>query len=118
MWNKYFKFPKTVNCGISGDKTQHVLWRAENLVIPSSVKFIVIHCGTNNIDDDDPNNIAKGILNIGKTLLKKAPKSKIILTGLLPRDQTHSKRSNKLRKISNYLFNLCRDEKNMLYMSQ
>ena len=43
VWNKYFGFSKT------GDKTQHVLWRAENLVIPSSVKFIIVHCGSNNL---------------------------------------------------------------------
>ena len=44
IWKKYFKFPKTVNCGIPGDKTQHVPWRAKNLFIPPSLKFIVIHC--------------------------------------------------------------------------
>ena len=38
-------------------------------VIPSSVKFSIAHCGTNNLDYDDPNCIAKGILNIGKSLL-------------------------------------------------
>ena len=34
IWKKYFKSPKTVNCGIPGDKTQHVLWKAKNLFIP------------------------------------------------------------------------------------
>ena len=64
---KYFKSPKTVNCGIPGDKTQHVLWRA--------VKLLVILCGTNNLNYNDPIDIAKGILNIGKSLLEEAPKS-------------------------------------------
>ena len=40
VWQKYFKFPKTINCGIPGDKTQHVLWRAENLPILSSVNLL------------------------------------------------------------------------------
>ena len=31
IWKKYFKFQKTVNGGIPGDKTQHLLWRAKNL---------------------------------------------------------------------------------------
>ena len=97
VWNKYFGFSKTVNCGISGDKTQHVLWRAENLVIPSSVKFIIVHCGINNLDYDDPNCIAKGILNIGKSLLNKAPTSNI-------------------KKVNSYLLSLCKNENNMLYM--
>ena len=93
IWKKYFNFPKTVNCGIPGDKNQHVLWRAKNLFIPPSVKFIVIHCGTNNLDYNDTIDVAKGILKIGKSLLEKAPKSNIILTGIiLPRDKYKSKR--------------------------
>ena len=59
VWQKYFKFPKTVNCGIPVDKTQHFLWRTENLPILSSVKFVVIHCGTDNLDYDDPNIIPR-----------------------------------------------------------
>ena len=83
IWKKYFKFP---NCGITGDKLQYVIWRAKNPFIPPSVKLIVISCETNNLDYNDPIDIAKGILNIGKSLLEKAPKSNIILTGILPRD--------------------------------
>ena len=67
VWKKYFKFPKTVNCGIPGGKTQHVLWRAKNLFIPPSVKFIVIHCGSN-LDCNYPIDIGKRILNIGKSI--------------------------------------------------
>ena len=118
VWNKYFGFSKTVNCGISVDKTQHVLWRAENLVIPSSVKFIIVHCGTNNLDYDDPNCIAKGILNIGKSWLNKAPTSNIILTGLLPRDKFNSNRRKRLKTVNSYLVSLCKNENNMLYMDQ
>ena len=77
------KSPKTVNCGILGDKTQHVLWGAKNLFISPSVKFIVVHFGTNNLDYNNPIDIAKGILNIGKSLLEKAPKSNTVLTGIL-----------------------------------
>ena len=118
IWKKYFKFPKTVNCGIPGDETQHVLWRAKNLFIPPSVKFIVVHCGTNNLDYNNPIDIAKGILNIGKSLLEKAPKSNIILTGILPRDKYKSKRRNKLCEVNSYLNSSCKTEKNMLYMYQ
>ena len=118
VWKKDFKFPKTVNCGIPGDNTQHVLWRAKNLFISSSVKFIVIHCGTNNLDYNDPIDIAKGILNIGKSLFEKVPKSNIILTGTLPRDKSKSKRRNKLCEVNSYLNSSCKTKKNMLYMDQ
>ena len=113
VWNKYLGFSKTVNCGIFGDKTQHVLRRAQNLVIPSSVKFIIVHCGTNNLDYDDPNCNAKGILNIGKSLLNKAPTSNILLTGLLPRDKCNSNRRKRLKKVNSYLLSLCKNENNI-----
>ena len=84
----------------------------------SSIIFIVIHCGTNNLDFDDPNIIAKGILSIAKTMVRKARKSNIILTGLLPRDKIKPKRTNKLLKVNNYISNFCKNEKNMLFISQ
>ena len=116
IWKKYFKFPKTVNCGIPGDKTQHFRWRAKNLFIPPSVKFIVIHRGTNNLDYNDFIDIAKGILNIGKSLLEKAPKSNVILTGILPQNKYKSKRRNNLCEVNSYLNSSCKTKKNMLYM--
>ena len=103
---------------LPGDKTQHVLWRAKNLFIPLSVKFIVIHCGTNNLDYNDPIDNTKGILNIGKSLLEKAPKSNIILTVILLRDKYKSKRRNKLCEVNSYRNSSFKTEKNMLYMDQ
>ena len=116
VWKKYSKFPKTVNWDIPGDKTQHVLWRAKNLFIPPSVKFIVIHCGTNNLDYNDPVDIAKGILNIGKSLFEKAPKSNTIWTDILPRDKHKYKRTNKLCEVNSYLNSSCKTKRYMLYM--
>ena len=87
---------------------QNVLWRDKNLFILPSVKFIVVHCCS----------LFKGILNIGKSLLEKAPKSNIILTGILPRDEYKSKRRNKLCKVNSYLNNSRKTEKNMLHMDQ
>ena len=54
VWKKYFKLYKALNCGISGDRTQHVLWRAEGLSVPPSLKYVVIHCGTNNLNHNEP----------------------------------------------------------------
>ena len=39
-----------VNCRISGDKVENTIWRAENLTLPSGIKYAMIICGTNNID--------------------------------------------------------------------
>ena len=56
VWQQHFA--KTLNFGISSDKTQHVLMRAQQITFSSSVKYIIIHCGTNNIDSDNPYSIS------------------------------------------------------------
>ena len=71
VWNTYFSPLKTLNFGVRGDRTQNVMWRAENLVLPLTVRFAVIHCGTNNLDNGTASDIANGILSVGIALQKK-----------------------------------------------
>ena len=54
--------------------------------IPLNVQTLVIYVGTNNIDCDQPADIADGIGSIAMLLRETKPNAKIILTGLLPRD--------------------------------
>ena len=92
-----------MNYGIGGDRTQHVLWRAENATLPNSLKYVVIHCGTNNIDRDQPRDIANGVISIGLKLQEKCRGLKVIVTGLLPRDSEWSQRRKKVNSINYYL---------------
>ena len=97
---------KALHFGIFGDRTQHVLWRVEGSSVTLSVKYVVVHCGTNNLDHDEPKIIVDGIIKIGKVFLEKlASDVKIILTGLLPRDFNKSKWGNKILKVHSYLKN-------------
>ena len=101
VWKKYFKQYKALNYGIPGDRTHHILWRAEDLSVSPSVKYVVVHCGTNNLDHDELKIIVDGIVKIGKVVQEKlAADVKIILTGLLPRDLNKSKRRNKILKVN------------------
>ena len=49
VWDKFLKPLKALNCGIGGDRIEYVLWRALNLPVFSSLKNIVVLCGTNNL---------------------------------------------------------------------
>ena len=49
VWTKYLEPLKTLNCGIGGDRVQNVLWLAQDLPVISSLKNVVILCGTNNL---------------------------------------------------------------------
>ena len=118
VW-KYFRPMRTLNMGIGGDRTQHVLWRAQNMVLPTNVNIAVLHCGTNNIDRDSPRDIANGIASIGVALQERKPGLKIVLTGLLPRDLFWSLRRDKIQQTNIYLEDLCRNElMNFYYMKQ
>ena len=91
VWSKYFgplSKRRALNFGIGGDCTQHLsLWRIQNGEVPKDLSTCVIHCGTNNIGKDSPSNIARGIITIVEAVHKAKPNAKIIIIGLLPRDQ-------------------------------
>ena len=49
------------------DRVQNVLWQAQNLPVVSSLKNVVILCGTNNLLQDSPEDIPDGIVEIAQT---------------------------------------------------
>lgn len=74
------------NAGISGDRTQHLLWRLRegnyNVAKPD---VAVITIGINNLNaGDSAADVAEGILACAKEARCQLPDSKIILLGVLP----------------------------------
>ena len=86
VWTKYIEPLKILNCGIGGDRVQNVLWRAQNLPVISSLKNVVILCGTNNLFQDSPEDIADGVIEIAETFQSKYNSINIAIGGILPRD--------------------------------
>jgi len=82
---------KPLNFGISGDRTQHLLWRIQNGELDAlKPKAAVIMIGTNNIGQKDPEPAASAIAGIQAIVahLKKAtPGTKILLLGVFPRGE-------------------------------
>ena len=77
------------NLGISGDRTQHLLWRIENGTLDGAdPKVIVILIGTNNIHSDHPDDIARGISAVVAATRNEAPDALILLHPILPRGKT------------------------------
>lgn len=72
--------------GISGDRTQHLLWRLQNGDYNRcNPQVAVITIGVNNITaGDTPENIAQGIIACAKEARKQLPDTRIILFGVLP----------------------------------
>lgn len=75
------------SAGISGDRTQNLLWRIRNEnyndCLPDNV---IIAIGINNLlsENDTPREVAEGIIEVTREAEKTFPDANIILLGLLP----------------------------------
>ncbi len=87
VWKKYYDKRNAVNLGISGDQTQHVLWRLENGNIKGiSPKLAIVMIGTNNSNGrQKPEDIAAAVKLIVEKLRDKLPQTKVLLLGIFPR---------------------------------
>ena len=111
VWSKYFEPLRALDFGVCGDRTQHVLWRIENGEIPLNLQVAFVHCGTNNLDCDNPAEIRDGIASIVYTIQEKKPNANFIVSGLLPRDQEISSRRDKIKLVNQKLREWCRSGK-------
>ncbi len=96
VWDANFAPLHAANFGISGDRTQHVLWRLENGELDGiKPKAIVLMIGTNNTglerDGKTPRNTpaeaAEGVKLIITKLRTKLPQTKILLLAVFPRGE-------------------------------
>jgi lysophospholipase L1-like esterase len=102
VWKKHYGHRKAVNLGISGDRTQHVLWRLANGNIDGiEPKLAVIMIGTNNVGDDTSKDIAEGIQAIVKLLRKQTPKTNVLVLGIFPRGENDDDANRKVTMKAN-----------------
>ncbi|MDR2675075.1 MAG: GDSL-type esterase/lipase family protein [Opitutaceae bacterium] len=89
VWARHMAPRRAANFGISGDKTEHVLWRLQNGALSEKIrpKVVVLMIGTNNILRDDAQGIADGISAIIKEIHLRAPSAKVLLMGIFPRSE-------------------------------
>jgi lysophospholipase L1-like esterase len=87
MWGKYYARRNAVNMGISGDRTQHVLWRLRHGEIDGiDPKLAILMIGSNNSHGDDhtAEEIADGIKAICAEMRTKMPETKILILAIFP----------------------------------
>lgn len=82
-WGKH----NPLNIGISGDRTQHVLWRLDNGEVDGiKPKVAVLMIGTNNLGGKDSvEDTVAGIKAVVEDLNKKLPDTKVLLLAVFPR---------------------------------
>ncbi len=91
IWDREFAQLKAANFGISGDRTQHLLWRIQNGELEGlAPKVVVLMIGTNNIGQKDPEppaSAAAGVQAIVKEIHARSAKTRILLLGVFPRSE-------------------------------
>ena len=90
-WAKFAPY-QPANFGISGERTEDVLWRITNGELEGiAPKAVVIMIGTNNIGhfaDEKPEWVAAGVKRILEVVHQKLPQAKILLLAVFPRGAT------------------------------
>ena len=89
IWDRHFAKRGAENFGIDGDHVEHLLWRVGHGEIgPVEPEVVVLLIGTNNIGLDPPIAIAEGVAAVIDEILRRSPRTKILVLGLLPRGYT------------------------------
>lgn len=89
-WGKLFLPMKAVNFGVSGDRTESILWRMEDtgLAVRTPPRYCVLLAGTNNIGlwkgKQTAEETVKGIRETAVRLLRKFPETRLILMEVTP----------------------------------
>jgi len=88
-WKSLSSMYKIKNFGIGGDRTQHVLWRMDHgeLDFAQAPQVLVLMIGTNNLDSDEPQDIAEGAFQATDRIRERLKHTKIILVGIPPRSK-------------------------------
>ena len=97
FFDQYFDKQSWVCAGISGDRTQHILWRLQNGNYASAKpKLVVLAIGVNNFQEDTGEETAAGIKLILNWMKSHMPTTKVILIGPLPTGLTPNS-SNRIK---------------------
>src|SRR5262245_17734592 len=103
VWEKYYGNRKAMNAGISGDRTQHVLWRLDHGNLDGiHPKLAVVMIGTNNApqDGNTGEEIGDGIKAIIGKLREKLPETKVLLLAIFPRSDKPAENEQMKEKIA------------------
>ena len=85
-WDRYYAPRNALNLGISGDRTEHVLWRLDHGNIEGiSPKLAIVMIGQNNGGINTGEEIAEGVTAIVQKLRAKLPSTKILLLAVFQR---------------------------------
>lgn len=110
VWKKHFE-ERAIDFGLGSDRTQHTIWRLENIDLSAfAPQIAIILIGTNNVQDT-PEEIADGVKAVIAATQKKFSEIKIALLSILP-----NARATEKMAATNTLLAPLDDQKNIYYL--
>ena len=94
LWKERLAPLGAVNLGVSGDRTQNVLWRIDHGQLDGYARaappprLVVLLIGTNNFGiapPSPPEHVAQGIDAVVARVLRKLPRARVLVLGIFPR---------------------------------
>ncbi len=87
VWNREIApLGGVADFGISGDRTQWLLWRVQHGELDGSgARAVVLMIGTNNLAAATPANVARGVAAVVAAVQAKLPDATVVLSAILPR---------------------------------
>ena len=116
VWEKNYARLGAVDDGISGDKTENLLWRLEDGQVDGvRPKLVVLMIGTNNLGRDKDEQIAAGIEKIVQEYQTRLPNAVLLLQGIFPRGEVNDPYRARIKHINSLIAHLG-DGKKVIYL--
>ena len=114
IWAQRYDQRHAVNLGISGDRTEHVLWRLEHDNLTGiAPKVAVVMIGTNNFGQKpghSPEQVLEGVRAVVTSIRQKSPTTKVLLLGIFPRGEKFNEMRGNILQVNQALSRLQDDE--------
>jgi lysophospholipase L1-like esterase len=100
-WDRYYAPRQAMNLGISGDRTEHVLWRlAHGNLDGIAPTLAIVMIGQNNGSQNTAEEIGAGVTAVVQKIRAKLPTTKLLLLAIFPRSAKPTKERAVLAKAS------------------
>ncbi len=117
VWDKYYAHRDAVNLGISGDNTEHVLWRLDHCNLECvAPKLAIVMIGQNNGGSNTAEEIAEGVSAVVMKLRQKLPNMKILLLAIFFRGEKPNDEQIKLAKTNDIVAKMA-DGQHIFYLN-
>ncbi|CAM9365268.1 unnamed protein product [Ectocarpus sp. 12 AP-2014] len=96
VWMRYYADLGSINLGVSGDQTQHLLWRLQNGELPDVLQpeSILVAIGTNNLGKGmDAQDTVGGVKAVVKYVREQRPDALVSVMALFPRADPNDKKN-------------------------